>query len=219
MAVRLFIVVLLSSIGGYWYNYQILKNNIIEDLEEYSNERSDRESMRFRFAEKNLALLTSAFVQRIESSYYQTENEFQNRFIRSDDGRYYHFKNTDHYQTQLLIQKDVPITNEIKRNLVVADHLLNNFGYAWSSMYLNVWMVSEKGYTALFWPSNPDLLEKMPLDYKFSEQPWITQALPQNNPEKKQNGVILILIDLLGNGLSQALIQFISIMNINLVWR
>ena len=185
MAIRLFIVVLLSSLGGYWYNYKVFKDNAVHELEKYSQERAERESLRFRFTEKNLKLLGSAFHQKILSHNYDIEKEFSENISYQKDGTYRQKNRSHDYQTQIFIEKGVTPDAEMKRNLVIADHLLNNFGYAWSSMFIDVWLVSSKGYAALFWPGPPNILSRAPTNFSFSEQEWVQIGLPQNNPDQK----------------------------------
>ncbi len=168
MAIRLFFVVLLSSAGGYWYNYHIFKNNVVNELEKYSQERAERESARFNFTDKNLKILSSAFHQKIQYNNFNIEKDFAAKMIKKDDGSYRQREIFHDYQTQLFIRKGVTPTIDMKRNLILADQLLNNFGYAWSSMFIDVWMVSPDGYAALFLPGKPDILSKVPADYDLS---------------------------------------------------
>lgn len=185
MAIRLFIVVLLSSIGGYWYNYQIFKDNIVKELEKYTLDRTERETLRFNFAEKNLKILGDAFIQKLNGGAPRAEEHFNSIFEKLPDKTFRQKDLRDNFQTQFFFEEGFTPTPQIKKNLSIADQLLNNFGYAWSSMFINVWLVSDKKYAALFWPKRPEIMKNAPKSFKFETHEWVTMGFPENNPSQQ----------------------------------
>jgi two-component system NtrC family sensor kinase len=181
MSIRLSIVVLVASFLSYNHNYQTIKTKTILELQKYVKERVERESIRFELAAQNLDLLDKTFTERLEQPISNLDQIFAQKFAKRKDGTYRH-RHADHpFKNQALIRPNT-LTPVIKKNMVIADELLTSFGTAWSSTFLNVWIVGKEDYGALLWPSRPHALGQIPNDYSFLPEEYMTVGVPANNP-------------------------------------
>jgi two-component system, NtrC family, sensor kinase len=181
---RVLLVITVSSFGGYWFNYQLVRERTISDIERYLQERIGRESIPFSIAEKNLKLLAQRFVELSESYPGDIDHKFKSLAPKAPDGAYRSI-HREADKVQVLIPKNTEVSDRVKKNLVISERLLAQFGPVLKPHFLNMWMVGKEDYGICFWPSEPGLLHKVPADVSLLTNEYASVGLPENNPKGK----------------------------------
>lgn len=182
MSIRLFVVVALSSVLSYYFNYKTLSSKSISELQKYAKERVERESIRFEQAAKNLEALDKTFSEVLELPMPDVDQRFNQLFVKRKDGSIRHRHADEPRKIQVFIPARYSPDLQAKKNLVIANELLNSFGRAWSSTFINVWLVGKEDYGATFWPSRSQALGRLPVHHSFIHEEYATIGLPKNNP-------------------------------------
>lgn len=182
MSIRIFFVILITSGISYWQNFKAIRSRTISELSEYAKARADRESTRYALAETNLKTLDRLFRIELDSHKGGVEKEFNSVLKIFPDGAMRHVHNNDPFKTQIFINKLRPINSDIKRNVVVAEKLVSDFGKAWNSTFINLWIIGAEDYSIGFWPGVPLAMAQLPGDFSFVSEEYASIGFPKNNP-------------------------------------
>jgi len=194
MALRLTLIVVLVSGATYWHITTIYENQVVETLNKYIKERSEKESVIFELAYDNHQVFKQHFIEAYTSGINISDDEFGQRFISHDDG-------TTRLQPEVFyglatpqgdiiknisgfIAPKAPINNQAFRNkLNISYHLLAQYGPAWTNRFASVYVTMPENVAILYWPDLPWGLDAA-ADLDFSKEPWFDVVIPKNNPER-----------------------------------
>ena len=181
MSLRLSIVVIIFAMIGFWFNYRQIEGRTQRELEMYVKERVERESIYFHIARKNLKLFEGSFRHDYQDKTRKFHEEFRKKFKRNPDGTWSPANKNN--PIQMFLKRDVKITPEMEKSIVVLNDLLMEFGYSWSANFTNVWAAGKEDYGLTFWPDRPDALKDLPPEHSFLIHEFMTVGLPANNPD------------------------------------
>lgn len=181
IALRVSIVIILGGVGNYWLNYQILREQTLEELDKYIQERVEREDFYYSLAKKNMDFVENDFLDQYSHFIPNIEKKFDARFEISPNGslREIDYQNTK--ITQVFLRKSVPLTYELKKTAIIGHELLNNLGPAWTTNFVNIWLYTDSGLTMSYTPSVPHSLHFLDPQFSFLDFESIAAGLPQNN--------------------------------------
>lgn len=182
MSIRLFLVVVISGLGGYWFNYQTIKDKTVSELEKYVQERVERESIPFVQAEEHVRLIVKEFNLRYHDPNFQFQSEFDKKFKHMPDGSYRSRVFHGTRETQFFMPKGQTLTPAMKKRAVILSDLLREFGFAWSSTFLNAWSSDLNDMGMAFWPGQPTALKDVPADFSYKQYEYMQIGFPANNP-------------------------------------
>lgn len=146
-------MVLLMSIAGFLHNYYVITERTKKEVEKYIQERVEREQIYFELAEKNLDLFTQTLVKELNSEAKRDfEKEFSRMFIKRSNGTYSEIKNRgDRLRSvQTFLRSGVTVTPQLKKNMVILNDLIAQFGFAWSSSFTNLWFAGIEDYGMIY---------------------------------------------------------------------
>ncbi|WP_254174633.1 ATP-binding protein [Planktothrix pseudagardhii] len=187
MAVRIAFVILGSTALSYLHLMSILETQTIKQLDKYIVERGQRESNIFTLAEDNHAVLEQEIKRRLEEwEDYDPQAEFDQRFVRSHDGviRNQPEKFDRSRQAGVYIGKNVELTPEIRRRVLIFYDLVISFGMAWRSRFQNTYINTPENIGIMYWPEVP-WAENTTSDLYIPNEDsfWITNS--QHNPSRQ----------------------------------
>ena len=184
MSIRIFFVVLLVSLAGFWHIHRVILNRAQVEVEKFIQERVEREAIHFKQAQQNLELFSVTFKKALSSSRTNVEAEFNQKFILNENGTYSEKKSEKDSlrPIQMFLKKGVPVTPQMKKTMVILYDLIGHFGHAWSANFTNVWVSGVEDYGLTYWPSRPTALSNLPTDHSFLVHEFMMIGLPENNP-------------------------------------
>lgn len=160
MSKRLAVVIFLSAVLGYLYNYQTLKKRTISELEKYISERLERESLVFEQTEQKLKFFAGELKKRIVQN--KSKDQFYDLVKRRSDGTYKSASSRSSSETMTFIGFDTILTPAKKRIITNASSALAQYGHAWTTDLNNLWLTAPENILMMYWPARPDFLKKIP---------------------------------------------------------
>ncbi|MFK8186414.1 MAG: ATP-binding protein [Phormidesmis sp.] len=192
MSLRVALVVLVSTMVSYFHVMHSLEVQTVQQLERYISERGQRESSVFQLAEDNLVSLRNRFLQELDQpSEQEVETQFNQQFFHWADGTTRNFPNAQPIsafdtteQATSFVRKGTELIPSIKRQLVVAQHLLTSHGMAWSNRFINTYLNTAADTTTVYWQDTPLALKAQP-NFQPSQDEYFYIADPQHNPTRQ----------------------------------
>ena len=157
VAVRISIVLAIATVVSYWHVLSGLETQALGQLEDYVEQRRARESSIFTLAGEHLDLLTEAFQRRLARTVLaEADARFERLFETRPDG-------TTRLREQVFaeqgltafIGKHVPIDQDLRRRLIAAFDVLAQYGPAWRSRFVNLYVVTPENAVLMYWPDQP----------------------------------------------------------------
>ncbi|ACA85124.1 multi-sensor hybrid histidine kinase [Shewanella woodyi ATCC 51908] len=194
MAIRLTFIVILVAGATYWHITTIYETQVVETLEKYIKERSDKESLIFELAAENHQVFKNNFIDAFNSNINVSDNEFTQRFITQQDGTtrlqaeaFYGLSTAQGDQLKNLtgyIGSQAPIEDQTFRNKVnISYHLLAQYGPAWTNRFESLYVAMPENVALLYWPELPWGLDAEP-QLDITKEQWYTIATQENNPQR-----------------------------------
>ncbi len=154
VALRIAAVVAIATIVSFWHVRNGLEDQALDQLDQYVEQRSARESEVFDLAVDNLRIFTQAYeraLRDVDGS--EAHNWFTTMFERQDDGtlRLGASFFTGEGITGF-IGKHVMIDDDLRKRLFVAFNMLKQFGPAWRSRFVNLYAVTPESALLMYWP-------------------------------------------------------------------
>jgi len=157
VALRIGIVVVVATVVSYWHVYSGLKQQALDQLASYVEERRVRESMIFTLARDNLETFVAEY-QRHMTAMERSDPSFRfdKLFVTLPDGTtrldkaYFAEKGITAF-----VGKHVTINKKLQRRLLTGLDVLERFGPAWRSRFANLYVVSPEGAVLMYWPDQP----------------------------------------------------------------
>ena len=150
-------VLAIATLINYWYVADSLRRQALEQLQLYVKERGIRESSLFLLAEDNLRSFGENYREHLwENDVFDPQQRFDKLFELREDGstrlrqRFY-----DEHGITGIIGKQVNIDASIRRRLVAGYDLLHQYGPAWRSRYVNLYITLPENAVLMYWPEQP----------------------------------------------------------------
>jgi hypothetical protein len=169
---------------------------ILHHEEKYVVERAQRENNIFALAQDNHALLKASLIEKLtgkndeqQEKIHKAKSEmnslFYYLFVRDADGvirnRQKHFEGNK--QSCVYINKSLPITTNLKRQVLIFYELTNQYGQAWSNRFSNTYLFTTDKIIR-YWPDIPSWCQDATADLDLTQTESFRMAEPQYNPER-----------------------------------
>jgi PAS domain S-box-containing protein len=157
IAVRISIVVAIATILSYWHVRTGYEQQALENLEQYVEQRRQRESAVFDLASGNVRTFADAYLREIHQlDPRDAEQRFTALFEQRPDGTVRLTEDVfKTYGVTGFIGKHVSVDRDLKRRLMAAFDLITQFGPAWASQFANLYVVTPEGAVIMYWPGQP----------------------------------------------------------------
>ena len=161
VAFRIGLVVAVATVVSFWHVRSGLEDQALDQLAQYSNERSARESAIFELATDNLVAFTEAYDTALrEADMGYVHARFETLFEPQADGTLR--LGPDAFSDSGItgfIGKYVMIDDDLRRRLVVAFDVMTQLGPAWRSRFVNLYVVLPENSLIMYWPDVPWTLD------------------------------------------------------------
>lgn len=137
------LILLLTSVLGYLYWYQVLSQQRLQGLVDYIGARVDGESEQFLLAETQTRMLTDEFLLRYrDTKPIDYDAAFDRIFSAYPDGLIRVRPELNDYRRKatMFIRHDVPLTADLKKRSVIGYGLLSEWGPLTTNRFLDSFM-------------------------------------------------------------------------------
>jgi signal transduction histidine kinase/CheY-like chemotaxis protein len=157
VTIRIAIVVAIATVISYYHVKASLQNQILEQLQEYIQQRGVRESSIFQLAKDDLQIFTHAYAQRLsDQEVTNVRSQFNAFFVQGEDGvkrlREDYF---ERYDVTGFIGKYVSIDDRLQHQLVIGFDMLTQYGPAWQNRFANLYVITPDNAVLMYWPDQP----------------------------------------------------------------
>ncbi len=190
MTIRLMLVTIALTGFGYVHVMRAVTDQSMDGFERYAKAKGDRESELFRLAEDNHAIMRKAFVDALHD-YGDRDpvEEFERRYEEGADGstfsRQATYDGTRHAGFNSDAGMAAKLDADTRRRILSASAMLESFGRAYQTRFLNTWFTGYDGIALMFWPERPNYSMEQDIAIEMGDTDYITPATPEKNPERK----------------------------------
>ena len=150
MALRITIVVLISTIISYAHVMSNLEIQTRQQLDKYITQRGQRESFIFQLSQDNVKLLSKNILEEIKKPIAKDLNtEFNNIYFHWDDGTIRNFpqdRPINEFDSlnfpSSFVGKNIKIDDEDKNKLITAYRTVNSYGHAWNNRFTCTYFIT-----------------------------------------------------------------------------
>jgi signal transduction histidine kinase/serine phosphatase RsbU (regulator of sigma subunit)/FixJ family two-component response regulator len=160
MAVRIALVILVTTAISYWHLMSTLESQTRGQLEKYVIERGKREESIFILAKDNHAVLKKELLRRLkELGNQDPQDQFDQLFVNWSDGSTRNSPNdqpiekfdTTQYPS-VFISPQADINAELRRRVVTFYNLLRSYGPAWKNRFVDTYICAPENLIVNYWP-------------------------------------------------------------------
>ncbi len=192
MALRITIVVLISTIISYFHVMSNLEVQTKQQLDKYITQRGQRESFIFQLSQDNVKLLSKNILEEINISKPKDLNaEFNSIYFHWDDGTIRNFpqnKPFDEFDTvnfpNSFIGKNTKVDDKHKQILLIAYKLVNSYGHAWNNRFVSTYFITPNNSLVGYWKGMPWAFQAKS-DLNINQEEYYYAADAKHNPERK----------------------------------
>lgn len=192
MALRITIVVVISTMISYFHVMSNLEIQTKQQLDKYITQRGQRESFIFQLSQDNVKLLSKNILQEVDRPIEKDLNvKFNSIYFNWDDGTIRNFpqnRASEEFDTVNLpnsfIGKNVFIDNKNKQILLVAYQLVNSYGHAWNNRFACTYFITSNNSLVGYWKGMPWVLQAEP-NLNVNQEEYYYTADAKHNPERK----------------------------------
>jgi two-component system NtrC family sensor kinase len=188
MAIRVTLIVLLSSLISYFHLYTTIEEGMINTLQEYVVERTERESFVFNQAKKNHDYLKSLIDSFILKDQLKPSNSkrFQQYFEQKPDGTYRNKKGYDGTKMAgLFLPPHYDLTDQKRSLIIYLKDLAETLGPAYRSNFQDTYFTTPENAMVIFWPEVPNWTMEMKPDFKITTEEYVWIASKKHNPKRQ----------------------------------
>lgn len=188
VSIRVFAVILVSSVLSYIHLYRTIEDGIKETLQKYVSERAKREDSLFSLAQRNHEILKAEAKRRFALKPFQGELARFDRLLRRlPDGTIRNKKELyDGSQAAgVFIPAGINITDELKHRVLVMIDLAETYGKAFRSRFQDTYFTTPENIMILYWPEVPNWTLEMKSDFDMSKEEYVWVADKAHNPLRK----------------------------------
>ncbi|MDY6902180.1 MAG: ATP-binding protein [Cyanobacteriota bacterium] len=192
MAVRITIVVLISTIFSYFHLMANLEIQTKQQLDKYITQRGQRESFIFQLSQDNVKLLSRNILQEIKQPIAKDLNvKFDSIYFNWNDGTIRNFpqhKPIDEFDTanfpSSFVGKNIKINDRHKQILLTANKLVNSYGHAWNNRFVCTYFITPNNSLVVYRKGMPWALQAKP-ELNINQEEYYYTADAKHNPERK----------------------------------
>ncbi|KFA92308.1 ATP-binding protein [Archangium violaceum] len=185
MAVRIGVVIALTTLVSYLHILRTMRDESLEHLARHVEERVQREQAIFVLSEETHALIKKAFEERLQATSQEDPTaRFHGMFERRADGtirtRPQGFDGTR--VPGVWITPGVKVDTGFQRRVLAAYDVMAQYGPAYRTRHINTFIVLTEGVNVLYWPEVPNWTQDVGADYPLLSFEYFTLTRPQENP-------------------------------------
>ncbi|MEO0842213.1 MAG: ATP-binding protein [Cyanobacteria bacterium J06643_5] len=192
MALRITIVVLISTAFSYFHVMSNLEVQTKQQLDKYITQRGQRESFIFQLSQDNVKLLSQNILQEISLKKAEDLNaEFKRIYFPWNDGTIRNFPQNrpikEFDTTQLagsFIGKNIKVDTFHKQVLLAAHKLISGYGPAWSNRFVDLYFITPNNSLVGYWKEMPWAFQAEP-SIDMNQEEYYYAADSKHNPERK----------------------------------
>jgi len=195
MGVRIALVIITVTLVSYWHVMSNLESQVVEQLEKYIVERGQRENHLFKQAESHHVLFKKEFTERYQRAGDEDPQErFNQLFERKEDGtirlRLEEFEGIQRPRGAIskgmggFIGRNVQVTPEIRRRLVIAYDIINEYAPAWSANFPNFYITTPENIGVTYLPTL-NWFGEASADLDMTKEEWVYNADIKHNLTRK----------------------------------
>ncbi|MCJ8280130.1 MAG: HAMP domain-containing protein, partial [Rivularia sp. ALOHA_DT_140] len=191
MALRITIVVLISTIISYFHVMSNLEVQTKQQLDKYITQRGQRESFIFQLSQDNVTLLSENILRELKKPIKKDLNaEFKRIYYHWNDGTIRDFpqnKPVEEFNTtdfpNSFIGKNIKVNTRHKQVLLTAYKLVNNYGHAWNNRFIDTYFITPHNSLVGYWKGMPWVVQAQP-ELDVNQEEYYYAADEKHNPEK-----------------------------------
>ncbi len=192
MALRITIVVLISTIISYFHVMSNLEVQTKQQLDKYITQRGQRESFVLQLSQDNVKLLSKNILQEIEQPLAKDLNaQFERIYFNWNDGTIRNFpqnRPSEKFDTvnfpNSFIGKNIKIDRKDKQILLTAYKLVNSYGHAWNNRFACTYFITANNSLVGYWKGMPWAMQAKS-DLNVNQEEYYYTADAQHNPQRK----------------------------------
>ncbi|MDJ0737136.1 MAG: ATP-binding protein [Nostocaceae cyanobacterium] len=192
MAVRITIVVLISTAFTYFHVMSNLEVQTKQQLDKYITQRGQRESFIFQLSQDNVKLLSQKILQEISLTTAKDLNaDFRSIYFPWNDGTIRNFPQNrpiKEFDTAefpgSFIGRNIKVDAKHKQVLLAAHKLISGYGPAWSNRFVDLYFITPNNSLVGYWQEMPWALQAKPY-INMNEEEYYYAADAKHNPERK----------------------------------
>ena len=192
MALRITIVVLISTTFSYFHIMSNLELQTKQQLDKYITQRGQRESFIFQLSQDNVELLSKNINREISLNPAKDFNtEFKRIYFPWNDGTMRNFPQNrpikEFDTTQLVgsfIGKNIQVDTKDKQVLLAAHKLISGYGPAWSNRFIDLYFITPNNSLVGYWKEMPWALQAKP-SIDINQEEYYYAGDEKHNPERK----------------------------------
>ncbi|HEY9859734.1 MAG TPA: SpoIIE family protein phosphatase [Candidatus Obscuribacterales bacterium] len=192
MALRIGLVIVLSTTISYFHLVSSLTSESLDRLEKYITERGERERAVFTLAVDNHTILKQAFLKELQKlGDRDPKVEFDQIFVKWSDGATRNRvkdENPQNFDTTesagVFIGPQVNINADIRRRVLTAYKSASAYGPAWYNRFVDTYINSPENMVVNYWPGIPwGPGARADVDIRKEEFFYVSDK--QHNPERQ----------------------------------
>ncbi|WP_047862835.1 ATP-binding protein [Archangium gephyra] len=185
MAVRIGVVIALTTLVSYLHILRTMRDESLEHLARHVEERGQREQAIFVLSEETHALIKKAFEERLQTTSQEDPTaRFHSMFERRADGtirtRPQGFDGTR--EPGVWITPGVKVDTGFQRRVLAAYDVMAQYGPAYRTRHINTFILLTEGVNVLYWPEVPNWTLDVGADYPLLSFEYFTLTRPQEDP-------------------------------------
>ncbi|MXP25291.1 diguanylate cyclase [Altererythrobacter indicus] len=195
---RMVVISLLGAFAmaaiAFVFLYRQAERQELENLRDYVGERGSAESQLFAHAQHDVKLFRRAYLSAYADNDPRPVINFDRYYLSMPDGTvrlrpefYYGYRDQDgllHSGTTGFVGKEaLPLNDDLKRRLVLAYRLVDEFSPAWMNDFTNLHVTLPEGALIAHWPAIPWGLEA-DSSLELTTRPVITTTQKANDPDR-----------------------------------
>ncbi len=181
-------VILGVTLVTYGYIVRTTERQILGQLEQYVEERGQRERSIFKLAEDNHAILKAEVLERLgQTGDEDPVEEFDRLFVKYEDGvtrnRSEIFDGMK--QAGVYIDETLEIDADIRRRVLTFFSLCNQFGPAWHNRFQDTYITTPENIMVIYWPEIPRWCQDATTDLYMPDEEYVWVADKSHNPDRE----------------------------------
>jgi HAMP domain-containing protein len=181
------VIIILTTTISYFNTIRTFETQQLDQVEQYTIQRAERESSIFSLAVDNHALLKTELLRQLgQPAEQDRSDEFARLFVEHPDGVTRNRPETFDVtrQPSVYIGRDVALDAELRRRILLSYELVNTFGPAWNNRFVNTYITMPENIMIMWWPEIP-WAQNATAELYMPNEPYLMVADKQNNPSRE----------------------------------
>ena len=188
VAAAVSLILAAATAGAYFTVLKAMQRQGLEALSEYASERAKRENAGFTLARGNLEVMKRTFLERWAAP--ETGDPalwVERRMERTADGalRSRRALVDPDRDASTWVRKDVAVTPEMARLMMITSELCERFFPAWETEFLSLYVSSPLDFNTGLAPAEPDWVWEIEADFNQSASEWGGAGGVGRNPSRQ----------------------------------